>query len=325
MKHIRENIANNNPEVFTYIINYLANLLQHPHKKANTALIIKSVQGVGKDTIFNWFGNNILGKHYYCNDDSAELLFGRFNSCIENKILCVLNEASGKDTFTINEKIKNAITRNINTIEKKGKTPYDNTNNIGFVFLTNNDNPIKVPHDDRRFTGFECNYKNANNKEYFTNLYNEINSGIYNRAFYDYFINIDLTYYDFTNSRPITNFYNNMKEINIPILARFFEKIVDANNKDCSFSSTDLFNRFNDFIKSNNFKVEFTSTKFGIDIKNYDGIEKRKTRTNNIIDINIIKLKQYLITKYKIEFCDFIDPEDEIEEDEDIKCALDVI
>jgi hypothetical protein len=36
-------------------------------------------------------------------------------------------------------------------------------------------------------------------------------------------------------------------------------------------------------------------------------------------------LKQYLITKYKIEFCDFIDPEDEIEEEEDIKCALDVI
>ena len=144
-------------------------------------------------------------------------------------------------------------------------------------------------------------------------------------AFYDYFINIDLTNYDFTNSRPITNFYNNMKEINIPILARFFEKIVDANNGDCSFSSTDLFNRFNDFTKSNNFKVEFTSTKFGIDIKNYDGIEKRKTRTNNIIDINIIKLKQYLITKYKIEFCEFIDPEDEIEEEEDIKCALDVI
>ena len=115
-----------------------------------------------------------------------------------------------------------------------------------------------------------------------------------------------------------------MKEINIPILARFFEKIVDGNNDNCSFTSTDLFQRFNDFVKCNNFKVEFTSTKFGIDIKNYEGIEKRKTRTNNIIDINISKLKQYLITKYKIEFCSFIDPEDEIEE-EDIKCPLDVI
>ena len=325
MKHIKEVIANNNPDVFTYFMNFLANLLQHPHKKANTALIIKSIEGTGKDTILNWFGNNILGKDYYFNDDSAELLFGKFNSCIENKILCVLNEASGKDTFKINEKIKNAITRNINTIEKKGKSPYNNLNNIGYIFLTNNDNPIKIPHDDRRFTGFECDSKCANNKEYFNPLYEEINGGKYDRAFYNYFLNIDLSNFDFTNSRPITNYYNNMKELNIPIIALFFETIVDKHKKDCSFTSTELFNNFNDFIKSNNFKVEFTSTKFGIDIKNYDGIEKRKTRTHNIIYINILKLKTYLINKYKFEFVDFIDPEDEVEEDEDIKSPLDII
>ena len=122
MKHIREVIANNNPEVFIYIINFLANLLQHPHKKANIAFIIKSVQGAGKDTIFTWFGNKILRNKYYFNDDSAELIFGRFNSCIANKILCILNKASGQDTFTTNEKIKNSITRNINTIEKRNRS-----------------------------------------------------------------------------------------------------------------------------------------------------------------------------------------------------------
>ena len=115
-------------------IAFLANLIQHPHNKAYTALIIKSIQGTGKDTILNWFGNNILGADYYFNEDSIDLLFGRFNSCMENKILCVLNEASGKDTFILNEKIKNAITRNINTIERKGQTPYDNVNNIGYIF-----------------------------------------------------------------------------------------------------------------------------------------------------------------------------------------------
>ena len=92
----------------------------------------------------------------------------------------------------------------------------------------------------------------------------------------------------------------------------------------CLFLSTQLFDNFNDFIKTNNFKVEYTSTKFGIDIKNFDGIEKKKTRTFNVIEINIQKLKEHLIQKYKLEFCDFIDPENEIEEDEKI-CPLDVI
>ena len=310
MKHIKEVIANNNPKVFTYIINFLANLLQHPHKKANTALIIKSVQGAGKDTIFNWFGNKIIGRDYYFNDDSSDLLFGRFNSSMENKILCVLNEASGKDTYTINEKIKNSITKEINIIEKKGVSPYENTNNIGYVFLTNNDNPIKVPHDDRRFTGIECNSLYANNKEYFTNLYKEINSGEYDKAFYDYFLNIDLSEFDFINERPITNFYKNMKEINIPILAKYFESVVDAHIENCSVSASDLFTNFNEFLKTNNFKVEYTSTKFGIDIKNYEGITKRKTRINNVIDIDISKLKEYLINKYKIEFCEEEEPEE---------------
>ena len=85
MKHIKEVICNNNKEVITYFINFLANLLQHPHKKANTSLIIKSVQGAGKDTIFNWFGNKILGKNYYFNDDAAELIFGRFTVVLKIK------------------------------------------------------------------------------------------------------------------------------------------------------------------------------------------------------------------------------------------------
>ena len=97
--------------------------------------------------------------------------------------------------------------------------------------MTNNDNPIKVQHDDRRFTGFECISAYANNKEYFTNLYNEINSGIYDKAFYDYFLDIDLSEFDFINKRPITNFYNKMKELNYPTLARFFENIIDSQIK----------------------------------------------------------------------------------------------
>jgi hypothetical protein len=112
----------------------------------------------------------------------------------------------------------------------------------------------------------------ANNKEYFTNLYKEINSGEYDKAFYDYFLNIDLSEFDFINERPITNFYKNMKEMNIPILSKYFESVVDVYSENCSVSASDLFTNFNEFLKTNNFKVEYTSTKFGIDIKNYEGI-----------------------------------------------------
>ena len=306
MKHIKDIICNNNNKIFNYFINFLANLIQHPYKKANTAIILKSIQGAGKDTIFEWFGRNILGEDYYLNTDKLELIFGKFNSKIENKILIVFNEVSGKDTFTINETIKNSITAKVNIVEHKGAKPYENTNNIGYVYLTNNDNPLKIPSDDRRFCAIELNNEKANNKEYFDLLYQEINSCKYDRAFYNYFMNIKIDNFNFISERPITSFYQNMKENNKPIIAIFLQNIIDfnhdSNKESIIFSSSKLFFLFNEFIKVNNYKIDYSATKFGLDIKNYDGIVK--SRTKHGVDFNIVflTLKKYLIKKYNMEF-----------------------
>ena len=279
------------------------------------------VQGCRKDTFFDWFGNNILGSKYYINTDKSELIFGRFNSCIENKILIVMNETNGKDTFSINENIKCAITAKENNIEHKGKAPYKNTNNIAYGFLTNNENPVKVPHDDRRFCGIECNNNIANNFEYFKKLNDEINDKSYDRAFFNYLMSIDINNYDFTNNRPITSFYNNMKELNTPIMVKFLENMIDKYNSssNINFTASSLYNSFNNFIKDNNFKIECTSTKFGLDIKNYEGIEKKRTKTGNQIFININQLQEHLKLKYKIEFSN-----EEFIDDTDDKNSLDV-
>jgi organic radical activating enzyme len=109
----------------------------------------------------------------------------------------------------------------------------------------------------------------------------------------------------------------------VPDMIDFFESIVDEDKKDNKYSSTELFNKFNDFVKANNFKVDYTTTKFGVDIKSYDGVEKIKTRTNNVINIDLKKLKEHLTSKFKIEFVDFIEEEHDIEvcykKDEKIK------
>jgi len=65
---------------------WLARMVKTPYdNNSKTALCLKGIEGCGKDTIFNWFGNNILGPEYYLNENKMELVFGRFNSCIENK------------------------------------------------------------------------------------------------------------------------------------------------------------------------------------------------------------------------------------------------
>ena len=106
-----------------------------------------------------------------------------------------------------------------------------------------------------------------------------------------------------------------MKEMNTPVMAKFFEQIVDDNieQENIKYSATDLFNAFNEYVRNNNFKMDMSSTKFGIDIKNYEGIEKKKTKTVRLVIIHIPILKEFLQTKYNIEFNnEFIDDEQEL-------------
>ena len=308
-KHI-QNLCDNNEHMFKYFINFLSRKLRQPYNLTNTAIIFKSEQGAGKDLFLNWFGNNILGSNYYYSTEKPELIFGKFNGVIENKILIVLNETSGKDTFQIIENIKALITNEYNVIENKGLKPFNNTNNIGIVFPTNNNNPINIPYDDRRFTGTECNNNICNNNEYFTLLIAEMKSRKYNRAFYDYLMNLDTDNYDFTNNRPNTSYYNDLRELNIGILPRFCQSLV--NKKITESSPTALYNLFNSFVEFNKSKIEYTPTRFGVEIKKFTGINQEKSNGRKY-KINIDEMKQYLITKYRMEFYDdeFIDDEEQ--------------
>jgi putative DNA primase/helicase len=320
LEHLN-NLCGNDIAMFNYVVAFLARKLQQPYKLTNTSLIFKSVEGCGKDMFFNWFGSEVLGSRYYLNEDKTELIFGRFNSCIENKILIVLNEASGKDTYNLSNCIKNAISRKINNIECKGMSPFNNTNHIGYISLTNNKNPMKVDAEDRRFVGIECNNKIANNNEYFCKLDEQLKSGKYDKLFYNYLMAIDVDTYDFTNNRPTSEFYNNMKQANIPVLALFFENLTDETrivDIQYKIKANDLFLKFQLFLKDGNFKNEITLTRFGIDIKEYEGITKIKTMKGNFYCIDFDLIKPYLTTKYNMVFEseDFLD-DTEVESDDE--------
>ena len=311
-KHIYEVICNNNIVVYDYFIKWLARLIKKPWQLTNTLLIIRSKQGAGKDLLFSWLFNKIFGIDYCVNTAKSELIFGKFNSEVENKILVVINEATNRDTSAIIEIIKDSVTNHFNTIEHKGMKPYRQTNNAGKVFLTNHDNAIKVTPDDRRIVGIECNNKYCNNGPYFTALIKEMNSGKYDRAFYDYLMSIECDDYDFTNNRPVTEFYSDMKEMNIPLIARFLADEIVKFKKTNSYFGSKLYNDFQEYIKRYNYKFEISYISFCIAIKKYTGISKIKSNNIKYI-INHEELKQYLTKEYKMDFCN--DDEEQHEEE----------
>lgn len=291
------NLAGCEEASLEYILNCLANVVQKPYDKTRTSLIFRSIEGCGKDTFFNWFGEKILGKQYYINDSKTELIFGRFNSCISRKLLIVLNETSHNDTAKIMEGIKDAITKDTNKIEVKGKEPREEQNNIFYVYFSNSENPLPLSQTDRRFTAFECNPQIANNTDYFNALYEELESENIDKAFYEYLMKRDIKHYDFTNSRPSTKLYKTMQQRNTPVLALFLADFVDT-QKNNTFTGAELWNLFYYYLQENGYKeFKMTNTKFGIDIKAYEGIEKGRGSKGIEYKITIKPLKAYLIKK----------------------------
>jgi len=331
-KHFK-NLCNNEESVINYVSKWLARKVQKPYKLTNTAILFRSIEGCGKDTFFDWFGHEILGRQYYINEDKIEDIFGKFNPAIENKIIVVVNETNGKDTKEIESSIKNALTRKINSIQYKGKTQFDNTNNIGYVFFSNQENPIKIDINDRRFQAIQCNNEIANNREYFKALRNEIegvNKDDIAKAFYDHLMSIDCDDFDFTGERVKTEFYNDMKEHNIPVLIKFLESEIISNvYKDKStkeiklkqtgiYRASSLFELFNDYVKRNNYNYQTTSTKFGLEIKKFTSIEKKQTNIGAKYIINYPALKDFLVASTYIKWDNNIEVEEikEIKEDE---------
>jgi hypothetical protein len=303
-KHL-DNLCGNDEKVFDFVLKVLSRIVKNPGELTNIALLFKSAPGAGKDTFFDYFGKQILGNEYYFNDTKTELLFGRFNDTMENKILCVLNEVSYKETIEIIEQLKDSITTPINMIEKKGMKPYENKNHITYVMFTNNDNPLKIEVNDRRFVAIKCNDKIANNAEYFDALNKEIKSKKYDRAFYEYLLSIDSDNYNFTKNRPETDFNKDLKEMSIPTISKYLESLIfknaDQKLKEIKLPADKMFESYSYYLTENKFKNEVSSTSFGLMMKKYETIEKIRANRGNSYTINFKKLEDELVKMKHIE------------------------
>lgn len=303
--HVKEVLCNNNENILNYVLMTLSRILKNPCNRTQTSLIFKSCQGVGKDLFFNWFGC-LLGNDYYLNIVNLGDIFGDHNEPIDRKVLIVMNEAEGSETYKIIEKIKFNITAKELTINPKGFKQYKINNTGTYIILTNNDNPIKIDCQDRRFCLIECNNSKANNRQYMNDLINEMNSKEYDVLFYKYLIDLDSDNFDFTNNRPNGEGYKDIQMLNVPTMAYFLQYLITSRkDKIINIRGNELFNLFNKYLERNKFKYELNITKFGLEIKKYEGITKQKS---NVVkyEIDAEVVKAMLINKYKLEIYDDI-------------------
>jgi len=127
-----------------------------------------------------------------------------------------------------------------------------------------------------------------------------MNSGDYDKAFFDYLINLDSINYNF-NNKPETTLYKEMKLAYRDNIIDFLENQIMKNKMNTiKHKATDLFNDYLNFLKDGNFKNDISIKKFSMKLKLLNILPTRGRECNYyIIDYN--DLKKYLINKNLLE------------------------
>lgn len=304
LKHV-DILTGHDPKGTDYLLNYLSHLVQRPGELPRVALVFQSEQGVGKNIFFENFAHSILGTEYMLQTAEMDKIIGRF-SMINNKLLVIMDETSGKDSFSNSDKIKNIITAEQVAWERKGIDGV-NINNCGrYIFFSNNSTPVKIEHSDRRYVVYKCANDVQNNASYMKELMRHFKDDQIVKAFYDFLISRDISNWDSINDRPITRAYQDMQSANIPAMANYlteqilvFENATQEVRKNLmKQSATELFNHFVSWLQPNGFhKMEYTSTKFGREICEYEGIVKKKSMGAMVYMLDFQVLKDHLVKK----------------------------
>ena len=178
---IREVICDNNEEIYNYVISWIACMIQHPGLKNETALILKGLQGTGKNTFTNVICELLAGYSVKNVTDISELT-GSFNSVVESKMLIVLNELSncGSEKQLNFNALKSIITDDTIRINEKNQPRRTAENVANFIFVTNNSFPVKIETGDRRYIVMYVNAIHKGDMDYFTKLHKS-----FTKEFYD--------------------------------------------------------------------------------------------------------------------------------------------
>lgn len=275
-------LFNRQQELVNYMLNWFAHLLQKPNRKTEVCIILFGEERTGKSTIGEYILRKIIGVNKIFITSKTDKVFGRFANT-RGKLLCVLNEASGAETFSIADVLKDAITCVNTEQEKKGIDSVQVVDNTNFIFTTNNINSVKVNKGSSRYLPIEVSSEVKANKAYFNKLYSVLDDDLIMRKFYQELMDRDISDFHPSNDRPETDLMRDMWDMNADPVSQFIDywkiettRMKDIDDEDCYYikktmTATELYEAFRFWwkLEGKNDDTKPTRTKFCIRVKQF--------------------------------------------------------
>lgn len=181
--HIYRNVCRRDAEYFRFFIAWLAQLVQQPHIKPGTNIVLKGKEGVGKSKVGEWivalFDRNAIVV------SEAERITGRFNGHLENKLFLMAEEAFWAGDKAAEGKLKDLGTGTNMSYERKGLDAYEGRNFTRVMIASNEDWVVPASSGGRRWFVVEVGNDHEKDYAYFAAIDEEMESGGLAAMLYD--------------------------------------------------------------------------------------------------------------------------------------------
>jgi hypothetical protein len=294
--HIRDVWANGNEEYYKYLMSWIAQIIKHPEKKTDVAILLQGGQGSGKTLPCDILLERVFGRNIGMSSSGLGSLTQRFNGNTMSKVFCKVDELSVVDGDSFNacfDKMKSLITDRHLQVEKKGMEHIMIDNHINFIMTTNHRHTVKIEADDRRYACFEVSDKYKQDTKYFADFMEMLDNDEAGDHIYSYFKNYPKE--DMVNLRriPMTEIKQEMADLSKSSVVRFAEcmdeevdnaLLYDWVGKDGEKAITvdNFYALFLDWCTKNGEKGSWAKTKITGELKNKGIIREygRNTRNN---------------------------------------------
>lgn len=312
LSYIRE-ILTTNEEQYNYILKWISVMCKG--EKNTSALYLKSIEGTGKSTLFEFIREHLIGRELAIKVCDTKILTGNFNILLLGALFIEFSEFP---TLSVNEwnmacsKIKDMVTSNDMVFEAKGKDSFSAKFLASMCFVSNYD--CMKESQGRRFYIVDINTHRIGDDKYWTNLRDQCFNDEIGNALFHYFYEIDTSNFDSQHNMPITNSKKDAISKRLNVVEKFLKDEYVLKRKEIKpIKVEDLYNDFLDTSCVKMDKKDFNNKMREL------GIEYYKSNSSNKYKISLEQLNEIAEKKHWIhELDEFKDDGD----DEDIEDKL---
>jgi hypothetical protein len=302
IQHYRLVICSTEEQV-QFQLAWFARQVQDPANKTGVGIIYMGDQGVGKDIVTEFIVEKVFGTDVATQSGEVTHLFEKHSLERENKVLCVLDEASGATVKEYIPNIKATMVAPRISFNAKFGAIYKLLCIINYMFTSNDTLPMPIEASDRRMVVFQCNNSKKGDTGYFNTILRSAANPRAARAFFQFLQKFDLSGYEnFQACRPETAMYRRLKEMSLSLFYQFmsFKCVQQADFEYDVQGATYIFDSLKEWADGANIKrSDYTKKQLGLDfahlMENYADHGVTKNRRSSGM--------QYRIEWAKLEAC----------------------